>query len=145
MNIFTDKFKVISISCILFVSGFSSLIYQVIWQRILSQEIGIDWIAVSIVVAIFMTGIGFGSIVGGKITKLYNNKLLIIYGIIELVIGFYGLLSNQIIRAGNGIISEILVPNPFSDLLVNLFLLILPVFLMGVSTPLLIDSLKKIF
>ena len=46
-----------------------------------------------------MTGIGFGSIVGGKITKLYNNKLLIIYGIIELVIGFYGLLSNQIIRA----------------------------------------------
>ena len=42
-----------------FISGFTSLIYQVSWQRVLTQEIGLDATSMAIIVAIFMMGLGF--------------------------------------------------------------------------------------
>ena len=36
----------------LFGSGFASLVYQVIWQRVLTQEIGVDAVSVAVGVAV---------------------------------------------------------------------------------------------
>ena len=142
MNLFFEK-KIALSTLLLFFSGFSALIYQVIWQRILSQEIGIDSLAMAVTVAVFMTGLGFGSIVGGIATKRLKENIFFVYGIVEIIIGIFGFLSESIIRNGNQIASTIFIPNPLSDFIINLILLFLPVFLMGFTTPLIIDLLKK--
>ena len=74
VNLFFEK-KIALSTVLLFFSGFSALIYQVIWQRILSQEIGIDSLAMAITVAVFMTGLGFGSIVGGIASKRLKKNI----------------------------------------------------------------------
>jgi predicted membrane-bound spermidine synthase len=51
------KFKLLSI---FFLSGFSSLIYQVVWQKALSQIIGVDHVSVTLIISLFMLGLGLG-------------------------------------------------------------------------------------
>jgi hypothetical protein len=53
------------VALIFFFSGFSSLLYQVVWQRVLTQEIGVDTLSVTFIVTIFMVGLGFGALWGG--------------------------------------------------------------------------------
>ena len=59
------KFKLLSI---FFLSGFSSLIYQVVWQKALSQIIGVDHISVTLIISLFMLGLGLGGAYGGKLS-----------------------------------------------------------------------------
>ena len=47
-----------------FLSGFTALVYQIAWQRVLTQVIGIDSYSVALIVTLFMAGLGFGGIVG---------------------------------------------------------------------------------
>jgi MFS family permease len=54
---------------IFFASGFASLVYQVVWQKVLSQLIGVDTYSVTLIVSLFMLGLGFGGIVGGALTR----------------------------------------------------------------------------
>ena len=49
---------------VFFVSGFAALLYQIIWQRMLSFFGGADVYAVTIIVSAFMGGLGFGSLAG---------------------------------------------------------------------------------
>ena len=42
-------------------SGFSALSYQVVWQRVLTQEMGADSVSVGFIVTIFMAGLGHSS------------------------------------------------------------------------------------
>lgn len=127
----------------MFCSGAAALIYQVIWQRVLSQEIGIDSAAVAIVVAVFMMGLGFGSLYGGRFTRKYPHLLPVIYALMEVGIGVYGWFANDILRGGNQLAASILVPNLLFDFIINLGLLIVPVFIMGMSTPVIMDMLKR--
>ncbi len=127
----------------MFCSGAAALIYQVIWQRVLSQEIGIDSAAVAIVVAVFMMGLGFGSLYGGRFTRKYPHLLPVIYALMEVGIGVYGWFANDILRGGNQLAASILVPNLLFDFILNLGLLIVPVFIMGMSTPVIMDMLKR--
>jgi predicted membrane-bound spermidine synthase len=48
-----------------FLGGFTSLVYQVNWQRLAAFSLGSDAGAASVVAAAFMTGLGFGSLSGG--------------------------------------------------------------------------------
>lgn len=63
-NLFGNNFfstdKLIT-AFVFFFSGFSSLLYQVVWQRVLTQEIGVDSISIAFIVTIFMIGLGFGA------------------------------------------------------------------------------------
>lgn len=43
-----------------FISGCSALIYQVSWQRALYGLIGVDMDSITIIVSVFMLGIGVG-------------------------------------------------------------------------------------
>ncbi len=61
---------VVTILCgVFFASGFSALIYQLIWQRALFSIYGVNIESITIVVAAFMLGLGLGSITGGWISK----------------------------------------------------------------------------
>src|SRR5688572_4561003 len=78
-----------------FGSGLSGLIYQVVWVRVFGNVFGNTIYSASLVVAVFMLGLGAGSYVMGTwADRRYAAKpetLLRTYGYAELVIGAMGL------------------------------------------------------
>jgi spermidine synthase len=77
-----------------FLSGISGLIYQVIWVRAFGNVFGNTIYSASIVVAIFMLGLGVGSyVVGAWADRRYErgaDTLLRTYGYVELAIAALG-------------------------------------------------------
>ncbi|TDB59840.1 MFS transporter [Arundinibacter roseus] len=85
----------IVIIVLFFISGISSIVYQVVWQRYLTFSFGSDTLSTTIIVSIFMLGLGLGSYLGGKISdSLDDLKRLGLYVIIEIVIAVFGVLSS---------------------------------------------------
>ena len=68
---------------IFFVSGASSLVYQVIWVRMLSLFFGSDVYAAAITLSVFMGGLAFGSWLSGRFADRAARPLLL-YGLCEL-------------------------------------------------------------
>ncbi len=77
-----------------FCSGLSGLIYQVVWVRVFGNVFGNTIYSTSLVVAVFMLGLGAGSyLVGRWADRRYATRpgsLLSAYGYIELLIGGLG-------------------------------------------------------
>jgi spermidine synthase len=80
---------------VFFVSGISGLIYQVVWVRVFGNVFGNTIQSASMVVAVFMLGLGAGSfLVGAWADRRYArspDSLLRAYGYVELIIGVAGL------------------------------------------------------
>jgi spermidine synthase len=78
-----------------FCSGLSGLIYQVVWVRVFGNVFGNTIYSASVVVAVFMLGLGAGGyVVGAWADRRYAGRpesLLRIYAQLELVIGAMGL------------------------------------------------------
>src|SRR6267142_6948321 len=78
-----------------FCSGIGGLIYQVVWVRVLGNVFGNTVYSTSLVVAVFMLGLGVGSyIVGGWADRRYSahpDSLLRAYAYCELAIAGMGL------------------------------------------------------
>jgi len=73
-------------------SGFSSLIYQVVWTRMLVLVFGATTFATSTVLAIFMGGLALGSFIAGRYCDKVKRPLLW-YGALEAVIGIWAILT----------------------------------------------------
>ena len=78
-----------------FCSGLSGLIYQVVWSRVFGNVFGNTIYSVSMIVAIFMLGLGIGSyVVGAWADGRYLRQpesLVRTYGQFEVLIGLMGL------------------------------------------------------
>ena len=78
-----------------FGSGVSGLVYQVVWVRVFGNMFGNTVYSASLVIAVFMLGLGAGSyVVGVWADRRYVTRpdsLLRAYGYCELVIGVLGL------------------------------------------------------
>ncbi|MCX5878581.1 MAG: spermine synthase, partial [Deltaproteobacteria bacterium] len=72
---------VIPVALVLFfASGFAALVYQVVWQRMLTLFSGTDLYSVTVTVASFMAGLGCGSLMGETVAdRLSNTKLMRLY------------------------------------------------------------------
>ena len=95
MNFFlTTPSRFIPFFCI-FISGAASLVYELIWIRQLSLVFGGTLYAISAVLCSFMTGLALGAW-GIGLFLSYRNKqkkavnLVMVYGLIEGLIGLYG-------------------------------------------------------
>ena len=81
--------------CFFFLSGFCSLVYQVVWLRASMADFGVTTALVSIVVSVFMAGLALGSWAGGKLASGVEKRsagfLLSLYGVTELLIGVSGI------------------------------------------------------
>jgi spermidine synthase len=78
-------------SAFLFLSGFSALVYQVLWTRELGLFFGHTIYAVSAVLTAFMGGLALGSHTGGRLIARVRRPLAA-YGWLELGIGLAGAL-----------------------------------------------------
>ncbi len=74
-----------------FLSGFSGLLYEVLWLRMLILIFGSTTLAVSTVLTSFMGGLALGSYLFGRIMDRKKRPLLY-YGLLEGVIGLYALM-----------------------------------------------------
>ena len=58
-----------------FVSGFCSILYELIWLRLAMAQFGVTTAMVSIVLSSFMAGLGVGSCAAGHVVRKYSGKL----------------------------------------------------------------------
>src|SRR6058998_219175 len=77
--------RVWATSALLFGSGFCALVYQLGWVREFRLVFGASTAASAAVLAIFIGGLGLGSLVLGRRADRVGNPLLF-YGNLELVI-----------------------------------------------------------
>jgi spermidine synthase len=74
-----------------FISGFCSILYELIWLRLAMAEFGVTTAMVSIVLSSFMAGLGIGSWAAGYLLRKYARRLtsppLHLYAMAELFIG----------------------------------------------------------
>ncbi len=77
---------------IFFLSGFTGLCYEICWIRSSSQIFGSTTFAVSSVVALFFTGMAFGSHYFGRCSRQYQEPLKQ-YALLEIGIGVFAVVS----------------------------------------------------
>jgi len=74
-----------------FASGFCSLLYQVVWLRMAFAHFGIITPVLSVVISVFMLGLGAGSLIAGRWGASLSARLgwspASVYGLAELLIG----------------------------------------------------------
>ncbi len=129
---------------LIFLSGFTGLVYEVVWQKYLAYFLGSHGKATAIILAIFFLFLSLGYHFFGRYGhRLHHNKLLL-YGIIEGLIGLYSLISPSIFTM-LATSFPFWSSHPALDLLFSILftacLIGFPTFLMGGTIPILADAL----
>ncbi len=121
-----------------FVSGFSALIYQIVWQRLLFLAYGVNIESVTIIVSIFMFGLGSGALIGGFLSKRFPMRLPLLFVLCEAGVGLFGILSRELI----GFVTAATIHHPLWVVSGATYaLLVLPTIMMGATLPLLVEYL----
>jgi len=127
-----------------FVSGATSLVYEVIWMRRVTLVFGASQLAVATVLAAFMAGLALGAYLGGRVADR-GARLLRLYGLLELAIAGYALAFPWLVE-GLVALYRSLVDAPevefwlsrFLHLLLMGLLILPPTAAMGATLPLLV-------
>ena len=83
-----------------FISGLTGLVYEVLWTRMIVGIIGTSPFSVTIVLTIFMAGLGFGGWLAGRVVDRIKKPEMLIraYGFLELAIGAYCLILPLLLK-----------------------------------------------
>jgi spermidine synthase len=92
------------------VSGFCSLVYEVVWLRLAMAGFGVTTPCVSIVLSVFMAGIALGSWAAGWLTRRLGavppRLALRLYAAVEAVIGVSGIAVPGELEWGRTLLAE---------------------------------------
>ncbi len=133
-----------------FISGFCGLVYQIIWMRLAFASFGITTHVLSVVLSVFMAGLGLGSWWAGRWVpriKSAGHSPLFFYALAEGFIGIgaftvpalYTIASDALLPSGNIQSGTYLLFSGFAILLS-----LMPwCFCMGATFPLMMASLEK--
>ncbi|MCE7958272.1 MAG: spermidine synthase, partial [Acidobacteria bacterium ACB2] len=144
----TARTRLLLLACF-FVSGGTGLVYEVLWSRHLSLLFGSTTEAVSVVLAVFMTGLGAGAyFLGPRVDRSPSPMRL--YALFEAGVGAYALLTGPLLSlvraAWLGIASRAelsaAAATGVKGLLAALVLLP-PAFLMGGTLPALVRAVSE--
>ncbi len=144
-SLFTDfPLSTSSIQVILctlfFCSGCSALIYQIVWERMLFTMFGVDLTSITIIVSVFMFGLGIGGLLGGYVADLMPGRLLGIYILVEIGIALFGFASSGLIHSlGNTLLSE----SRWLTAVASFVILAFPTILMGATFPILVTHINR--
>jgi spermidine synthase len=137
-------------------TGFSGLVYEVAWQKLLATLLGSHGEATAAVLAIFLGGLSAGYAIFGKITRRVvvraaaagrPARLLVGYGLIETAIGLYAFSFNTLFEWAQAI--SFAVPLGSSgaafafDVVLAALLIGPPSVLMGGTIPILTQALAR--
>jgi hypothetical protein len=122
----------------LLLSGVAALMYQIVWQRVLFAAYGVNIESVTIIVSIFMFGLGVGSLVGGILSKKFPSHLPQLFVLCEVAIGCFGIASLSLIKW----VTDATVYGSLLEIsLVTYGLLCVPTIFMGATLPILVSHL----
>lgn len=124
----------------MFVSGAAALIYQVVWQRVLTLYYGVGFESIAIVVSVFMFGLGCGGLVGGWFTERIRTSVLS-YLAVEVTIGIFGVLSLTFLGWLGALTAG---APPLVVALCSFAFLAVPTFLMGATLPIVITVFSRV-
>jgi spermidine synthase len=79
------------------VSGFTSLVLEIVWSKALALLLGSTLHAVSTVVAAYLGGLALGAWIAGRAARRVRRPLRL-YGFLEMGVGAYALVSLFLIR-----------------------------------------------
>ena len=123
-----------------FLSGLSSLIYQVLWVRSFSLVFGGTHMAVTTVLAVFMGGLALGGYLGKHMDG--SSRALRIYGFLEVGIGASAILLLSTLRfypylyvSFAHLVNNQLELLTLGRIVFSVFALMLPTTLMGLTLP----------
>lgn len=129
-----------------FLSGFSALIYQVLWVRLLTKYVGGSAFSISIVLTVFMGGLALGSAIAARFVDRIKEAdgLILLYGLIEALVALCGILIPVCIPLLEPLYSllydslyqRFLIYNVLASLL-SVVMLLIPTSLMGATLPVL--------
>jgi len=118
---------------VFFLSGFASLLYQVSWQRLLTVYYGVSSVSVTLIVSVYLFGLGLGALLGGYLAERVERKILL-YACIEAAIAAFGLGSPFLLDA----LGQQTAGSPYALAALYIFIFLsIPTFLMGTTLPLL--------
>lgn len=136
---------------IFFCSGFSGLIYESIWSHYLKLFLGHAAYAQTLVLIIFMGGMGMGAYFAGRFSEKRKN-LLLLYGITEGFVGIFGVMFHKLYIFTTDVTLDVFLPflsDPFLITVVRWSLcaaLILPQsILLGATFPLMTAGIIRKF
>jgi spermidine synthase len=91
-----------------FLSGFSGLVYQVVWTRMAFASFGIITPVLSVVLSVFMLGLSMGSWEGGRIIAWLVTRTGVsaacFYGVAEFFIGLGAFAAPKLFQLSQGIL-----------------------------------------
>src|SRR5271170_5562367 len=91
-----------------FVSGFCSLVYQMIWTRLAFAYFGIITPVLSVVLSVFMLGLAAGAWAGGRmipwLVRKSGQSAIYFYGGAELIIGVGALATPALFALGQEVL-----------------------------------------
>lgn len=123
-----------------FLSGFPALLYQIVWQRALFTLFGVNIESVTIIVTVFMLGLGLGSLAGGWLSARPRIHLLYAFGAVEISTGIFGAASLWIFHR---VASFTAGTSMAATGLTAFILLLFPTMLMGSTLPLLVEHFTR--
>lgn len=133
-----------------FLSGFSALVYEVAWVRLLALTLGNTAYATSTVLAVFMGGLAAGAWFGGKLADKFSTGHLRRYGLIELLVGVVAPLVTFALAFTPSLYAGLIDANQSSEglllasrLLIAGVLLVIPCLLMGATLPVLVRYVEE--
>jgi predicted membrane-bound spermidine synthase/tetratricopeptide (TPR) repeat protein len=90
------------LAALFFLSGLCGLVYEVLWARQLALVLGHTAAAQALVLAVFMAGLGLGSVLLGRLADRVRSPLRL-YGLLELGVGLLGLASPALLDGLSGL------------------------------------------
>ena len=135
-----EQEKLLPYFLLFFVSGFPALVYQIVWQRALFTIYGVNIESVTVIVTVFMLGLGLGSLAGGRLSTAGGIRALRAFGMIEISIGTFGFCSLWIFH----LVAEFTAGASTAVTgAITFLLLLIPTLLMGSTLPLLVAHLVR--
>jgi spermidine synthase len=131
---------------LVFGSGASALIYQVLWLRVLALVFGVTVYAATAVLASFMAGLSLGSALAGRVADRTSSPLRL-FGVVEVGIGVLAFATQGLFAAATPIYVHLQqwLPDGFLvqtglRFLGSLLVLLGPTTLMGMTLPLVLKA-----
>ena len=118
-----------------FASGFSAIIYQLVWQRDLFRLFGVNIESVTAVITAFMIGLGCGGLLGSWLSSRKSSAPLLIFALMEATVAGFGLASLRVFEWIGSLVGDTSLS---IRTLATIAVLLVPTCCMGATLPLLV-------
>ena len=132
-----------------FLSGLTSLIFEVLWSRQFVTVFGNSAYAISTVLCAYMAGLGVGSLFGGRLADRVKKRA-VLYGLIIAAVAIWAILIPPVLNLLRTLIASLpllfinsLLLNTLIRFFLSFIILGIPCFLLGVTMPLLVRTVTK--